>query len=105
MMLYADEDFSGPTVEELRQLGHDVLTAQDDNHRATPDPLILARALSLGRIVLTFNRGDYAKLHNAGASHCGIVSATHDKNFAALALRIDASIRGVSPGRWHIRVN
>ena len=27
--LYADEDFSYPTVEGLRRLGHDVLTAQE----------------------------------------------------------------------------
>jgi hypothetical protein len=27
--LYADEDFPRPVVEELRRLGHDVLTVQD----------------------------------------------------------------------------
>ena len=30
MLLYADEDFSFPVVEELRRLGHDVVTAQED---------------------------------------------------------------------------
>lgn len=30
MLLYADEDFPHPVVEELRRLGHDVLTAQED---------------------------------------------------------------------------
>jgi hypothetical protein len=38
MQLYADENFPLPVVEELRQLGHDVLTAQDDGRQATPDP-------------------------------------------------------------------
>jgi Domain of unknown function (DUF5615) len=27
--LYCDEDFSFPVVEELRRLGHDVVTAQE----------------------------------------------------------------------------
>jgi hypothetical protein len=30
MLLYADEDFAFPAVEELRVRGHDVLTAQED---------------------------------------------------------------------------
>ena len=30
--LYSDEDFSFPVVGELRQLGHDVLTAQEAGH-------------------------------------------------------------------------
>jgi len=30
MQLYADEDFPLPVVEELRRLGHDVITAQQD---------------------------------------------------------------------------
>jgi hypothetical protein len=34
MLLYADEDFPFPAVEELRQLGHDVLTAQEDGRTA-----------------------------------------------------------------------
>jgi len=49
LLLYADEDFTYPVVEELRRLGHDVLTAQEDGRRATPDPDILARAHALGR--------------------------------------------------------
>jgi hypothetical protein len=28
MLLYADEDFPYPVVDELRQLGHDVLTRE-----------------------------------------------------------------------------
>ena len=27
--LYADEDFSYPVVQRLRQLGHDIVTAQE----------------------------------------------------------------------------
>ena len=37
MLLYADEDFAFPAVEELRVRGHDVLTAQEDGQTAMPD--------------------------------------------------------------------
>lgn len=47
MLLYADEDFSRPTVVILRSLGHDVLTAQEDGRTATADPVVLARAHAL----------------------------------------------------------
>jgi len=49
MLLYADEDFPLPSVEELRRLGHDVITAQEDGQASKPDPIILARAHALGR--------------------------------------------------------
>ena len=105
MDLYADEDFFFPVVEHLRWFGHDVVTAQADGRRATPDPDILARAHALSRVVLTHNRRHFAQLHRQGASHSGIVSATQDQDFAALAARIDAMLQGVSAGRWHLRVN
>lgn len=105
MLLYADHNFSYSVVEELRLLGYDVLTAADDGHSAAIDPVVLARAHSLGRVVLTFNRWDFERLHRRGAAHSGILSATQDHDHYALAARIDATLRGVSPGRWHLRVN
>ena len=105
MLLYADEDFSFPVVEELRRFGHDVITTQEDGRSGTPDPGILARAHSLGRAVLTYNRRHFERLHRQGALHSGILSATDDKNFPALAARIHVALTGVSPGRWRLRVN
>ena len=105
MQLYADEDFPFPTVETLRQLGHDVLTAQEDGRMATPDPDILARAHALGRALLTYNRRHYERVHRQGASHSGILSAKQDPNHPALAARIHAALAGRSLGRWCIRVN
>ena len=105
MPLYADEDFPLPSVEELRSLGHDVLTAQEDGQTATPDPDILARAHSLGRSVLTHNRWDYERLDRRGIPHSGILSATHDNDFPGLASRIHAILAGLTPGRWCLRVN
>jgi hypothetical protein len=105
MLLYADQNFFFPVVEELRRLGHDVLTACEDGQAAADDPAILARAHFLGRAVLTVNRWDFEKLHRQGAAHSGIVSTTQDQDFVALAARIDAKIAGQSPGRWHLRIN
>lgn len=104
MLIYADEDFPYPAVEELRRLGHDVVTAQEDGYSSRPDPSILARAYSQGRSVLTHNRRHYERLHRQGLNHCGILSATQDADHAALSARIDAALAGLSPGRWCLRV-
>jgi len=105
MLLYADEDFPYPVVEELRRLGHDVLTVQEDGLSANPDPVVLARALALGRAVLTLNRSDYERLDRSGVGHSGIVSGRHDKDHLGHATRVHAALASRSPGRWCIRVN
>src|SRR5450755_2403111 len=105
MQLYADENFPLPVVEELRRLGHDVLTAQEDGRQSMPDPDILARAHALGRAVLTHNRRHFELLHRQGADHSGILSATRDDDSSALSARIDAALASRSPGRWCLRVN
>jgi hypothetical protein len=105
MLLYADEDFPLPVVVELRQRGHDVLTVQEDGRAAAPDADILARAHSLGRVVLTYNRRHYERLHRQGATHSGILSATQDTDHLALAARIQAALVGLAPGLWCLRVN
>jgi hypothetical protein len=105
MLLYADEDFFYPVVEELRKLGHDVLTAQDDGRMGASDAEILARAHGLTRPVLTHNRRHFERLHRQGSPHSGILSAKHDRDFLQLAGRIHAALAGLVPGRWCIRVN
>jgi len=105
MLLYADEDFALPVVKILEQLGYDVITVQADGRTSALDPDVLARAASLGRIVLTSNRPDFERLRRRGGAHCGIVTAKQDGNFPALAARIHAALAGLSPGRWCIRVN
>ena len=105
MLLYADENFPLPVVGELRRLGHDVLTAQEDGRHTTPDPDILARARALGRAVLTHNRRHFERLHMQAVPHSGILSATRDDDFVALAARIHIALAGRSTGRWCLRVN
>ncbi|MFL5339024.1 MAG: DUF5615 family PIN-like protein [Gemmataceae bacterium] len=105
MLLYADEDFSYPVVQLLRLLGHDVITAQEDGRTSRPDPEILARAHQLARSVLTYNRRHFERLHRQGDAHSGILSATHDRDFSALAARIHAALAGLASGRWCLRDN
>src|SRR4051812_46433763 len=100
MLLYADEDFAFPVVETLRCLGHDVVTTQEDGRAGAIDSDILARASALGRAVLTYNRRHFERLHLQGVSHHGILSATVDQDFPALAARIDAKLSGIVPGQW-----
>ena len=61
--LYSDENFDLPVAEELRRLGHDVLTVQDAGKagQKIPDADVLAYAISLGRAVATFDYWDYLK--------------------------------------------
>jgi hypothetical protein len=66
---------------------------------------ILARAYALGRAVLTYNRWHFERLHRQGHPHTGILSATRDSDFLALAARIDAALTGLPTGRWCVRVN
>ena len=62
-LLFADENFPGPTVEALRQLGHDVLTVAegDLSGLGIRDEDVLAFAHARGRAVLTHNRKHFPK--------------------------------------------
>jgi len=96
--LYANENFPLPVVEELRRLGHDVVTTQDAGRAGTavPDSEVLADASAQNREVLTFNRRHFIRLHAAQSQHAGIVVCTFDPDFAGLAQRIDAALNAPS---------
>src|SRR5438105_1988654 len=107
--LYADEDVPLPLVEQLRALGHDVLTALEAGqaNQSIQDADVLAHATTLGRTGLTHNRKDFKRLHAATPGHAGIVSCTRDDaDPAGLAARIEAAL-AANPGLagQHIRVN
>ena len=88
--LYANENYPFAVVEELRRLGHDVVTTQDVGQagRSIPDDEVLRTAIDMTRAVLTHNRRDFIRLHQREPNHCGIVICAVDKNFVALARRI-----------------
>ena len=92
--LYANENFPLPVVEELRRLGHDVLTIQETGQagQAPSDEGVLAAARTAGRMLLTFNRKHFIRLHQQRQDHCGIIACTVDADFAGLAHRIHEAL-------------
>ena len=98
MALYADENFPLRVVEELRRLGHDVLTAFEDGraNQSITDRDLLLRATELGRAVLTLNRVDFKRLHHQRSGHAGIVICTEDPDRMGQAQRVAESIAEVS---------
>ena len=94
--LYSNENFPLPVVDELRRLGHDVLTIQGaaQANQAISDEAVLAFAHSEGRRLLTLNRKHFIRLHNQQTAHSGIIACTFDPDFDALASRIHIAIQG-----------
>ena len=92
--LYANENFPLPVVEELRRLGHDVLTVQDTGKsgQAVPDEEVLAFASADNRLVLTPNRKHFVHLHGTNPDHAGIIVCTFDPDFIGQAGRIHSAL-------------
>jgi Domain of unknown function (DUF5615) len=97
MQFYADENFALAVIAELRNLGHDVLTAFEDGkaNQKVPDDKVLERATELGRAVLTINRKDFKRLHNFNNNHTGIFICTFDADFIGQANRINDACQEV----------
>jgi hypothetical protein len=93
--LYSNENFPLPVVEELRRLGHDVLTIQETGkaNQEIPDEDVLIAASTDGRAVLTINRKDFKRLYRLSPDHKGVILCTADRNFAGQATRINAAIK------------
>jgi hypothetical protein len=92
---YSDENFPHATVEALRKLGHDVLTTLEAGQadQRIPDHEVLAYAVRENRIILTFNRKDFIRLHEQDSNHAGIIVCKVDVDFEALASRIDKAVK------------
>ena len=97
--LYADEQFPYPVVELLRAFGHDVLTVQEAGkaNQKIADPEVLAFATSENRAVVTQNRKDFIRLHSLNSDHTGIIVCTIDRDWEALASRIDVMLKYEEP--------
>ena len=92
--LYANENFFLPVVEELRRIGHDVVTVQETGkaERRTPDEDVLQLAIADDRAVLTLNRKHFIRLHDEQPNHAGIIVCTVDPNFKRQAASIHAAM-------------
>ncbi len=106
--LYTNENFPLPAVEELRRLGHEVLTMHETGRagQALPHEAVLALAVSEGRSVLTLNRRHFVRLHHEKLHHSGIIVCSFDPDFTGLASRIHEAVtaRGELSGQL-LRVN
>ena len=73
MHFLVNENITATVIEELRERGHDVLSAKE-SMRSKPDHLILARAQTEERIVVTHDKdfGELAFRSQLPAS-CGII--------------------------------
>ena len=75
LRLLLDEDIqSHDLVGLLREAGHDVLTVNEAGLRGRNDERILAAAIGMNRIVMTFNADDFRDLHRADSNHSGIIA-------------------------------
>jgi len=106
--LYSNENFPLPVVEELRRLGHDVLTIQETGKagRAVNDEVVLDYAAADDRAILTLNRRHFIRLHRERPEHDGIIVCTVDPDTLGQAARIHAAINTAGDLRGQlIRVN
>lgn len=106
--IYSNENFPQPAVEELRALGHDVLTTHEagQSNKSVSDQDVLKYAAENKRVLLTLNRIDFIRLHNKNDDHAGVLVCTMDLDYKALSNRIHDAISNTSPlsGRL-VRVN
>jgi len=80
--LYSNENFSLAMIEQLRDLGCDVLTSYDAGqaNQGIPDREVLRFATEQNRAVITFNRDDFVALHRGGQHHSGIIVCKDDRD-------------------------
>lgn len=95
-LLYTNENFPLPVAQELRRLGHDVLTIQEAGNAgdALPDEAVLEFATRQQRALVTLNRRHFVRLHLAQPDHAGIVVCTFDPDFVRQAQRIHEVLEG-----------
>jgi hypothetical protein len=91
--LYCDEEsMRHSLVIALRSRGMDVTTALDDNMVDRNDSDHLDHATRQGRVIFSFNRGDFYQLHREylaqGRTHAGIVLAKQQYSVGELMRRI-----------------
>ncbi len=106
--LLADESFPFPVTQELRLLGHDVVTLEGLGlaDRGLSDDGVLALGTDQGRAVLTINRRHFVRLHQRRPEHSGLIVCSLDIDFVGQARRIAQVLaRGESLAGRLFRIN
>ena len=90
--LYLDEDVQEQSlILALRNSGVDAITTSDVNRFSFPDEEQLISATEQGRVIYTYNVGDFCRLHSTflaeGRSHAGIIMAQQQRYSVGSQLR------------------
>ena len=90
--LYLDEDVQEQSlILALRNSGVDAITTSDANRFSFPDEEQLIWATEQGRVIYSYNVGDFCRLHStflaAGLSHAGIILGTQQRYSVGSQLR------------------
>lgn len=87
--LYSNENFPQPAVDALRAFGHDVLTTSDSGKAGLriSDEEVLAFATAEARILVTYNRKHFIRLHNDNSNHAGIILIPTQKHWPNAFIR------------------
>ena len=62
--LFTDEDVYGSVAPKLREKGFDAVSTAEENRLGKSDESQLEWAVQEGRVLLTFNVSDFARLHD-----------------------------------------
>lgn len=106
--LLADEHFDVRVCNQLRALGHDVLTVRQACESKSGDGVedheVLQFALRERRVLLTDNRKDFRHLATETPWHEGIIACPVYLDFRQKATEIDKALRELNapnpPGRF-----
>ena len=92
---YTNENVPLPVAEELRRLGHDVVTVAESGNAGTSfsDSEVLDFSTREDRILVTLNRRHFIRLHRERPEHAGIMACTFDQDFAGQAGRIHRKVQ------------
>ena len=74
--LYMDHHVHGEITKGLRRLGIDVLTAFEDRGHRLPDPALLDRATTLGRVLVSMDEdllAETTRRQRTGGNFAGLV--------------------------------
>ncbi|TVQ02714.1 MAG: hypothetical protein EA381_02900 [Planctomycetaceae bacterium] len=108
--LYVDEDaMNHRVITGLRARNHDVLTALEGGAVGDDDAHQLRFATAQGRVLYTFNVGDFCRLHAAflasGERHAGIiVSVRQGYSVGEQVKRLSALLNAISSDEFRDRL-
>jgi len=104
---YSNENFRLSIVFELRKLGNDVLTSLEagNANKSIHDDEVLKFSCKEDRILLTFNRRDFIRLHSLNSNHAGIIVCTDDPDGFRLATKIHSVSLNSNLKNQLIRIN